>query len=338
MTQISLVLPFALPPADIAPDLVKALQTPALASLLTRSASRTRVPVDLDLRTLPHESWLARELGLSSTGKPAFATAAMRRFGLDPAGGAWFIVNPAHIEIARSHLLLHDARALHLSDAHARALFDTAKPYFDEAGKTLLYGDATTWFMRADDWAGLSTASFDAVIGLNMTDFMPIGARAVEYRKLQNEIQMLWFGHPANAEREQRGLAPINGFWPWGASVQVAEPAGRLAATAAPTWLAALSNQPDASFDALASSGQDAMLVACEPIAPALASDWSSWLAQMQQLEHNVFMPALNALQSGRVRRLRLVLSHRLEATELTVTRMSLRAFWRAPSLKSLLP
>jgi hypothetical protein len=250
------------------------------------------------------------------------------------------MVHPAHIEIARSHLLLHDLRGLALLDAHARALFDTAKPYFDEAGKTLLYGDAATWFMRADDWAELDTASPDAAVGLNMTDFMPVGARAVEYRKLQNEIQMLWFGHPANGEREGRGQAPINGFWPWGAAPARASGrnAARLAASGAPPWLAALANGPQATVEALAAAGQDALLVPAELIGPALASDWSSWLAQMQRLEENVFAPALSALTGGKVRQLRLVLTHRLAALELTVTRMSLRAFWRAPSLKSLLP
>lgn len=335
---VSLVLPFALPPSDIAPDLVKALQTPALATLITRSAARKRVAADLDLRTLPHESWLARALGLSSDGQPAFAAQAMRHYGLDPVDGVWFIVNPAHIEIARSHLLLHDVRGLRLPEAQSRALFDAALPYFTESGKTLLWGDATTWFLRADDWAGLSTASLDAATGLNMTDFMPLGAKAVEYRKLQNEIQMLWFSHPSNAEREQRGLPAINGFWPWGMARATAQPPRKLAARGAPSWLAALAGDQDASLDTLLASGQDAILVCAEPLAPALASDWSSWLASMQDVEQNVLMPALNALKDGRVRQLRLVLSHRLELIEYTVTRMSLRAFWRAPSLTKLLP
>ena len=43
MTEITLVLPFALPPPELAPDLVRALQAPSLAALLSRtSAHRPR--------------------------------------------------------------------------------------------------------------------------------------------------------------------------------------------------------------------------------------------------------------------------------------------------------
>jgi hypothetical protein len=238
MTQITLVLPFALPPAELAADLVRALKAPALAGLLSRAAAE-ELPFDPGQRMLPHETWLSRKLGLSEDGHPAFAAAAMRGLGLDPGTDSWFIVNPAHVEIARSHLTITDLRQLRLSNVHAHELFETAKPVCDEAGKTLVYGDAHTWFMRAGDWRTLQTSSPDAAVGLNLTDWLPTGTGAAEFRKLQNEVQMLWFEHPSNVERESRGLAAINSFWPWGRSCpDVAVPATPLfAASVVPSWL-----------------------------------------------------------------------------------------------------
>ncbi len=339
MPHITLVLPFALPPSELAPDLIRALQTPSLATLVSRTSSRKALPFDDAQRALPYERWLAGRLGLPVQGSPALAAHVMRGYGLNPGAGSWFIVNPAHLEVARSHLLLHDTRSLRLSDAHSRALFDAAKPYFDDSGKPLHYGDAATWFMRADDWAGLSTASPDAATGLNLTDWLPTGERAAEFRKLQNEVQMLWFNHPVNAEREERALASINGFWPWAlAKAGDVAPLPLLAASSAPPWLAALAGQGAATVEALAAAGEDAILVAGELIGPALATEWSSWLAAMQHLEHSVFAPALAALRDGRVDQLRLLLSHRTGHLELTTTRLALRAFWRSPSLAALLP
>lgn len=342
MTQITLVLPFALPPPELASDLVRALEVPALASLVTRTTRFSSVPFDGPPRMLPHEQWLARALSLDASDRPALAAQAMLGYGLDPADGNWFIVHPAHIEIARSHMLMSDVRALGLDERHSRMLFDAAKPYFDEAGKTLLYGDAQTWFMRADGWTGLDTSTPDAAAGMNLSDWLPRGERSTEYRKLQNEVQMLWYQHPANAEREAAGLGAINAFWPWGcASARETIPAGAptLAASEAPGWLSSLAHlRSPAPGELLASGGNHAIYVSDTATQAAIGADWAAWLARMQRLDEELFAPLLSAVSDGRVKQLRLVLSHRDRHIELTTSKMAQRMFWRRPTLDRLLP
>jgi hypothetical protein len=340
MTEITLVLPFALPPSELAPDLIRALKAPALAALLSRTSTHQTSAADPGAPALPHELWLGRALGLSDGRKLAVAAAVMRAYGLDPADGAWFIVNPAHIEISRTFLMMTDSRRLGLVESHSRALFDSAKPYFEDSGHTLLYGDAMTWFMRADAWGALDTASADAATGMNLTDYMPLGERAIDYRKLQNEVQMLWHQHPANAEREARGFATINGFWPWGAAgaADAAAPASELACADVPPWLAALANRHGASFaQLLAAPAKDAIFCDGSVAEAALATDWAGWLQHMQRLENDTFAPLLGALAGG-VGRARLVLSHRDALSEFTTTSLAQRKFWRQPTLDRLLP
>ncbi|MFC5478202.1 hypothetical protein [Massilia suwonensis] len=341
MSQLTVVLPFALPIPEFAPDLVRSLQAPALGALLSRTSSRQRVPLNDAVRALPHEQWLAKALGLADGGGPAWAAAAMRRFGVKPEAGTWFIVNPIHIEIARTHLMMGDPRHLGLSEPESRALFDTALPYFEEAGHTLVYGDAGTWFMRADDWAGLDTATPEAALGMDLTDWMPAGERAAAFRRLQNEVQILWHTHPVNAVREARRLPPVNAFWAWGAA-----DAGRLPAPNAPT-LAVLDDGgvvehlADARVEDLAqfAAGIDGdTILYCASAAPyAVGADWGGWIAQLQQLEAALFAPILDALMKRRLREVRLVLSHRDALAEFTTTAMAQRAFWRRISLDSLL-
>lgn len=339
MTDITLVLPFALPPSDLAPDLIKALDAPSLAALIGRAAVDV-APPDPDSRALPHENWLAQALGLVGDGQPAFATAAMRGYRLDPGSSDWFIVNPAHFDIARSHLSLADPRKLRLSDVHGRALYDSARPYFDELGHTLLFGDAQTWFMRAGDWNTLQTATPDNAIGLNLTDWLPTGPAEVGYRRLQNEIQMLWFTHPANAEREAGGLAAVNAFWIWGCAHGAAAMPQRpaFAVTGAAGWLGAM--KPGAIDPATVFEGVtgDTVLLSCELIGPALRGDWATWLEQMKRMDQTQFSRALGALNTGSIQRVRLVLSHRDGLTSFTTTKWAQRAFWRSPSLARLLP
>lgn len=336
MAHITLVLPFALPLPEFAPDLIRALQTPALSALLSRTSRLERTAGGDRAHALPHESWLARELGLDAGGRPAFASAAMRGFGLDPAGGRWHVVTPAHIQIARSHLMMADTRQVALDDADGRALFEAASSLCEEIGHPLRYGDAHTWFLRADDWT-FDTASPDTVANMDLTDFMPRGAAAQAFRRLQNEVQMAWHAHPVNAAREARRLPVVNAFWVWGAASPAPDSLTPLATHAVPGWLAALGAQ---RLDSLARLNEvlarDSLLVAGNLGEAGLASDWNGWLQGMQQLEATLFAPLLAAVKDGRVTSLRMVLSSREGLLEATTSAMAQRKFWRQPTLNSL--
>ncbi|WP_306393653.1 hypothetical protein [Telluria beijingensis] len=333
MAHITLVLPFALPLPEFAPDLVRALQAPALAALLSRTSSVQRAPAGDLAHALPHESWLARALGLDAGGRPAFAAAAMRGFGLDLARGRWHVVTPAHIQIARSHLMMADTRQVALDEDDGRALFEAARALCEEIGHPLRYGDAHTWFLRADDW-GFDTASPDTVANMDLTDFMPKGAQAQAYRRLQNEVQMAWHAHPVNAAREARRLPVVNAFWVWGASNAAPAASPQLATHAVPGWLAAVGADRLASLDRLDGVlARDGLLVAGNLGEAALAADWNGWLQGMQHLEATLFAPLLAAVKAGRVNTLRMVLSSREGLIEATTTAMAQRKFWRRPTL-----
>jgi hypothetical protein len=362
MAHISLVLPFALPAPEFAADLVRALEAPSLAALLSRASGHSFHALEPAARVLPHELWIARALGLANGVAPGVAASAMRGYGLDPLDGTWFIVNPAHIQIAHSHLMMNDTRRLDLREDEGRALFESARACCDEAGHTLLYGASDTWFLRADDWDGIRTASPDAAVGMNLTDWVPSGNPARAFRKLQNEVQVSWYTHPVNAARENRGAAPVNAIWPWGGASLAGEHAQKLVASAggrklerpavsayaAPGWLTALADQrlvdlagiADRLIDGVTdgSEHRGSRLLACGNVASAaIAADWHAWLQEMHALEAALFTPLLALLKQGRIRQLRLVLSHRDGHLETTTTPMAQRMFWRRPTLERLI-
>src|SRR5947209_13370435 len=132
MTQLDLLLPFGLPPQEMARDLLRELKTPALAMLLARAHRTENQAFDGFARALPHELWLAQQFGLSSPvgtdSSPALTASVMQRFGMTAENGTWFIVQPVHLHIARDHLVLTDPRQLRLSEQDARNLFDIVKP------------------------------------------------------------------------------------------------------------------------------------------------------------------------------------------------------------------
>jgi hypothetical protein len=347
MNQLTLVLPFALPNAELAADLLKVLQAPALAALLSRTSTCNLETFDNANRLLPHEAWLAHALNLApapngEAAQAAFAAQAMRGYGLAPEpDGRYFLLHPANLAIARSHISLEDLRHLNLSEVESRALFDTARPYFDEIGQPLSYGDAGTWFMRADAWSDLQCATPDGATTQDLSVWMPEGEHARAARRLQNEVQMLWHEHPVNTAREERGAKPINSFWLWGGSLATAQ-AGRCAASLhtkdAPGWLAALAEpaRREASPSSVLAEQADAIVVLGGLIEAAQAQEWGMWLQQLQALEADWFAPMLAALKAGRLGQLRLVLSHRDAWLACTTSRNAQRKFWRANTLNKL--
>jgi hypothetical protein len=182
----------------------------------------------------------------------------------------------------------------------------------------------------------------------NLADWMPEGDAKRAFRKLQNEVQMLWHEHPINEARQQRGLQPVNSFWLWAGApaVQGAAAAGgygaagTLAVANCPAWLTLLADPAlrAATAEQVLALPDDATVVLGELIPVGKAGDWSPWLAHMQQIEQQWFAPLLAALKSGQLGSLKLVFSSHLKLAEFTITKGSLRKFWRKPALTKLTP
>lgn len=325
MTNLEILVPFALPPAEHARDLLAALQAPSFARLLSRASQSARQSHDAFASSLPHERWLAQD----ASNSPPLAGAALQRLNKPVEAGLWFMLQPANLHIARDHLVLTDRRQLGLADAESRRLFAAAEPLFAELGLTLAYGNAGCWFLRADAWQGLQTSSPDAACGHNIDIWLPRGAGERDWRKLLNELQMLWHTDPVNDEREARGAARINTVWLWGASALPHTPHTGLSLLAEK----ALGLPATSRFDATTTT-TPALLDTL--IAPAMAGDWSHWLNEFAELEKNWFMPLNTALSSGRVTQISLILTDSSRLTTWQAGSLSLRKFWIKPALKRL--
>ncbi|HEY8609331.1 MAG TPA: hypothetical protein VIM12_19615 [Noviherbaspirillum sp.] len=352
MSHPEILIPFGLPPAELAGDMLRQLPAPSLATMLSR-AHRDVVGVKSDApfqRALPHERWLASRVGIADAGaansSPPVARLLLDTYCKEAPRGTWFVLQPVHIHVARDHLVLTDPRQLALGDEEARVLFALARPLFEEHGLDAVYGDAQTWFLRADAWTDMDTATPDAAAGHNIDIWMPRGTHERAWRKVQNEVQMHWFTHPLNAAREARGLKPVNSLWLW-AGASPNQPAPGVPFTHACNldgWAAAFRRCAGASVHArsasmLPSDGAGNMLILVDALVPHyLSADWGSWLARVQELEEAWFGPLLEGVKSGVHERLSILLSDDNHLLEFTLTRPALRKFWRKPSLAPLVP
>jgi len=350
MTHLDILIPFGLPPPELAADLFRELNAPALATLISRAksdAGTRHLHHDDFSRTLPHESWLARRFGrerqLPMSGSLPVAASMMRAMGMPVDEGLWFVVEPVHIHIARDHLVLTDPQQLMLTEPEARVLFEIAKPLFNESGHDLRYGNARHWFLRADAWDSLQTSSPDAATGHNIDIWMPKGPGERDWRKVQNEVQMHWFEQAVNSDREERRLKPVNSLWLWGAEHAQAryESSRYESAFNFDGWMRALAADGIVAGAASAAqlpssrSGQ-AIIVLDELQEPALSSDWANWIDGLRRIETDWSAPLLDALKSGTITSVSLVVTNDTGLSCFTTTRSSLRKFWVKPSLATL--
>lgn len=321
MDHTTLLLPFALPPAEHAKDLLAALDAPALAVVLARARPGRRIDTDPFAASLPHETLLA---GCAADNSPPLAHALMQSLGQPPADGHWFVLQPAHFHVARDHLVLTDPRQLDLDERDAQTLFAAAQPLFAELGHELRFGNHRYWFLRADAWHSLRTCTPDAATGHNVDVWLPRGTGERDWRRLHNEVQMLWHSHALNEARELRGQRRVNALWLWGG-----------AAPATPTTAPQAYAQQLAGAAAPAGTAT-ALRVDDALIASALAGDWAGWLAAMQAIDRRHIEPLLAALRAGTISQLTLQLTDGHRLREWQLSRLGVRKFWRAPSLARL--
>ena len=127
-------------------------------------------------------------------------------------------LQPVHFHATRDHLILMAQNQIDLTENESTKLLQTALPFIEEDfGGKVLFQDQRDWFISAGPFASLATHSIDQAHGRNIDWWMPRDTNeagiAKLWRKLQNEIQMLWHIDPVNEERQQRGYPSINSLW-----------------------------------------------------------------------------------------------------------------------------
>ena len=268
-----LLIPFSSALSDAAVHVLRDLQLPNLARLLTMWTPQPLDEGDEATLSPPHERALARAWGWRGhDGAWPFAARAAATDGIAVGNAPWGLVTPVHWHVGRDHVVLSDPAGLQLADDESRALFEAVRELFESEGFQLEWGAATRWYVAHDSLAELACASLDRVIARPIEPWLRPDPAAETpsrlVRRLQSELQMLLYPHPINEAREQRGQTPMNSFWLSGC--------GR--------------HQP---------SMPDQPRIDDRLRAPLLAEDWVAWAQAWRALDAEVLAGLLRTAQSG---------------------------------------
>ncbi len=162
---------------------------------------------------LPHERFL---LGDDVPAAP-FTLLGLQGGAID-SSTVLACIQPVHLHATRDHLVLMHPDHIPLTAAESASLLEEAKPLFqDEFKADVIAADPNHWFITPAHFASLATHSVDQAHGRNIDWWLPRdtveAGTARAWRKLQNEIQMLWHISPINEARQASGLPAINSIW-----------------------------------------------------------------------------------------------------------------------------
>jgi hypothetical protein len=127
-------------------------------------------------------------------------------------------LQPVHLHATCDHLILMGQNQMDLTESESTKLLNAALPLLEEDFEhSLLFQNQHYWFIPAGPFSKLASYSVDQAQGRNIDWWMPHDIHeqgiAKRWRKLQNEIQMLWHIDSVNEERQSRGLPSINSVW-----------------------------------------------------------------------------------------------------------------------------
>jgi hypothetical protein len=181
----------------------------------------------------------------------------------EPRQAIW-LAELVHVAPSRDGAALLPARDLAITPGQSVALFQSAQSLMEESGFTAYPSGPQHWRLDLHQHSGSPSASPALVAMTAVNDWWPQDIAARPWRRLVNELQMLWFEHPVNQARAAQGLAPINSLWLFGGARPEQFPA-------------AAQIMPCRVCDNL--------------LAPSLKHDWGGWIGALKELEHTVFQP-----------------------------------------------
>ncbi len=297
-----LLIPDLLLPRAHVRSVLADLDLPGLTAVL-----RDADPIDREgqvpefQRSMPATRWLLRAFGLESRTEHATLAPVLRAAdGLADDGRDWQVALLCHYALARDHVQL-GADRLALPGDEALALLETARPILVESGVEYVIGRDARWYLHDPQLAGLCCAEPARGLGRNIDVWLPTTAPdadpapARRWRRLHNELQMLWHEHPVNQAREARGDPAVNGIWLYGG--------GRMGTPiAAPRDIPALAPRADqATLNGLARLAQTpvvardadarALIVLDELSESAVREDWEAWRQALLALDRDWFVP-----------------------------------------------
>ncbi len=216
---MEILIPGALPPSPIAPELIQYIES-ACPHLLARFHAYRAQVINLhpdETGCSPFEAIELQRRGFTlNQGLNLGAGLGPLRAGAHKPDEQVWIAELSSVAIGQQGPSLILPASLQITQDESDALFDAVAELWTNSPISLLPVNATHWRIWLPTRPVVTSMSPQALAGMALADWWPQHESLRGWRKLLNEIQMVWYEHPVNANRVERGLPPINSLWLYG--------------------------------------------------------------------------------------------------------------------------
>ncbi len=254
----------------------------------------------------------------------------------------WLRVDPVQLIPDRDSLVLVAAKHLGIEEAESKALLQSFNEHFKQDGVELIWGATDAWYLSIKQPVDIQTTNLELVDNNPVNEFYPQGNAAQYWRQLINETQMLFYTHPVNEARREKGWPEINSVWVWGEGLLKPENITQrkdAVIWSENTYLQGLAKQTMAESQRSPSNyaewygSQTVMtdhnkhLIMLDDFFTGLENlQLEEWIELLKQLEENWFMPILEALKDKQINSLLIDLGCDYRCH---IKPADLRRFWR---------
>jgi len=281
-----LLIPGALPPSNIAKDLIPQVEQhcPALVERLKTLVATVQELAPEHTGCTPFEAVKLQQLGYTPSEGANLGTglASLHAGVRNPSETVW-LAELSAITVGREGATIAHPASFEVTPDEADALFDAVSGLWADRAISALPINARQWRIWLDPSASTRSLTPAAMAEMRLSDWWPQEDSLREWRRLLNEIQMVWHEHPVNTARAARGEVPINSLWLFGGA-QGWSPGHSSVPTGADP-----KNQTRAQKEVLASNQPQAVALPSALIyeglhTPYLQGDWAAWIAALPAL------------------------------------------------------
>ena len=261
-----LLIPGALPPSNVAKDLLAQVEQhcPALVERLKTLVATVKELAPEHTGCTPFEASRLQQLGYTPPEGTNLGTglASLHAGVKNPSETVW-LAELSAITVGREGATLAHPASFEVTTDEADALFDAVSVLWTGRAISALPLNARQWRIWLDPNASTRSLTPAAMAEMRLTDWWPQEDSLREWRRLLNEIQMVWHEHPVNLARAERGELPINSLWLYGGA-QGWSPSQSEAVVLSPTNI----------YEGLHT--------------PYLQGDWAAWIAALPALSEHL--------------------------------------------------
>ena len=285
-----LLIPGALPPSNVAKDLNPQIEQhcPALVERLKTLVATVQELAPEHTGCTPFEAIRLQQLGYTPPAGANLGTglAALHAGVKNPSETVW-LAELSAISVGREGATIAHPASFEVSSDEADALFDAVSGLWADRAISALPLNNRQWRIWLDPSASTRSLTPAAMAEMRLSDWWPQEDSLREWRRLLNEIQMVWHEHPVNIARAERGEVPINSLWLFGGAKGWSPGHSAVPTDADPK------NQTRAQKVALASNQPQAAALSSALIydglhTPYLQGDWAAWITALPALSEHL--------------------------------------------------